>query len=50
MRNEVFDWNGLIPLEVSIAGASSSAEHFYGFGEEFNAFDQTGKKVKIVTL
>jgi len=50
MRYEVTEWNGLIPSEVSIAGASSAGEHFYGFGEKFNAFDQAGKEVKIVTF
>ena len=50
MRYEVTDWDGLIPSEVSIAGASGAAEHFYGFGEKFNAFDQAGKEVRIVTF
>ncbi|MDQ3621177.1 MAG: hypothetical protein M3463_01610 [Verrucomicrobiota bacterium] len=50
MRYEVTDWNELTPTEVSIAGASDAGEHFYGFGEKFNAFDQAGKEVKIVTF
>ena len=50
MQFEVVDWNGLVPSEVSLAGASSAEEHFYGFGEKFDAFDQAGKEVRIVTF
>jgi len=50
MRYEVIDWGGQLPSEVSVAGGSDGSEHFYGFGEKFNAFDQTGKKTKVVTF
>lgn len=50
MRYEVLDWHGL-PVEKTIVTASSSpSEHFYGFGEKFNQFDQTGKLVHILTF
>jgi alpha-D-xyloside xylohydrolase len=50
LRYEVTDWNGLAPSEVSIIGASDSSEHFYGFGEKFNAFDQAGNTLRVVTF
>lgn len=50
LRYEVVDWHGLIPDRVSIASASGGGEHFYGFGEKFNAFDQSGKIVDIRTF
>ena len=46
MRYEVVDWNGLKPDAVSVAAASDAKEHFYGFGEKFNALDQAGKVVR----
>lgn len=50
MRYEVTDWNGQLPIEVSVTAASDANEHFYGFGEKFNAVDQTGKTVKMLTF
>jgi alpha-D-xyloside xylohydrolase len=50
MRYEVVDWGGLIPDRISISSASGSDEHFYGFGEKFNALDQSGKVVEILTF
>jgi alpha-D-xyloside xylohydrolase len=50
MRYEVVDWGGFIPTRTSIASASGSGEHFYGFGEKFNALDQAGKIVDILTF
>ena len=50
MRYEVTDWNGLKPEQTSVAAASDDNEHFYGFGEKFNALDQAGKKVDILTF
>jgi hypothetical protein len=47
LRYAVTDWNGLTPTETYITAASDSAEHFYGFGEKFNALDQAGKKVRM---
>jgi alpha-D-xyloside xylohydrolase len=49
MHYEVVDWNGLAPTETDISAASDSSEHFYGFGEKFNALDQAGNKVHIMT-
>jgi alpha-D-xyloside xylohydrolase len=50
MRYEVVDWRGL-PIEKTVVTAESSpGEHFYGFGEKFNQFDQAGKLVHILTF
>jgi alpha-D-xyloside xylohydrolase len=49
MRYEVTNWNGLSPTETDITAASNANEHFYGFGEKFNSFDQAGNKVHIIT-
>src|SRR5207302_1324459 len=37
------------PSETNIAAASDASEHFYGFGEKFNSFDQAGNKVHTIT-
>ncbi|MFL6451683.1 MAG: glycoside hydrolase family 31 protein [Bryobacteraceae bacterium] len=50
LRYEVVDWQGLIPDRVVVSAASESDEHFYGLGEKFNALDQTGKLVDILTF
>ena len=50
LRYEVVDWGGLEPLQTAIAGPSSAQEHFFGFGEKFNAFDQSGKRVEMLTF
>ena len=50
MRYEVTDWNGLKPDQTSVAAASDGNEHFYGFGEKFNALDQAGNVVDILTF
>ena len=50
MRYEVVDWNGLEPKSTTIAALAGRDEHFYGFGEKFNAFDQAGKLVRILTF
>ena len=49
MRYEVTDWGGLSPSEADITAASGSSEHFFGFGEKFNTFDQSGNKVHMLT-
>jgi alpha-D-xyloside xylohydrolase len=49
MHYEVTDWNGLTPTETDITAASDSTEHVYGFGEKFNALDQSGNRVHIMT-
>jgi alpha-D-xyloside xylohydrolase len=50
MRYEVTDWSNVGPMETAIAAASDDREHFYGFGEKFNAFDQSNKKLHTVTF
>ena len=46
---EVVAWNGFAPTETDITAASDASEHFYGFGEKFNALDQAGNKVHMMT-
>src|SRR5205809_416655 len=50
MRYEVVDWATSAPTATAVAAASSHDEHVYGFGEKFNAFDQLGKRVRILTF
>jgi len=50
MRYEVVDWGGTVPLATAIASPSDGHEHFYGLGEKFNAFDQAGHHVRILTF
>jgi alpha-D-xyloside xylohydrolase len=50
LRYEVLDWGDLVPLQTAIAGSSTGQEHFYGFGEKFNALDQSGNRVNILTF
>ncbi len=50
MRYEIVDWNGLEPGSTTIAALGTTDEHFYGFGEKFNTFDQAGKLVRIQTF
>jgi alpha-D-xyloside xylohydrolase len=48
MHYEVVNW-GALPLTATCQTVpSSAAEHFYGFGEKFNALDQAGRKVHVV--
>ena len=46
---EVIDWNGFAPSETNVTASSDASEHFYGFGEKFNALDQAGNKVQMMT-
>lgn len=48
-RYEVIDWGGSPPAETQIGGASDATERFYGFGEKFDALDQAGKIVHVLT-
>ncbi len=49
LQYEVVDWGGL-PVDATVVTAPSDAsEHFYGFGEKFNDFDQAGRKVHTIT-
>ena len=50
LRYEVVDWNGQDPVRTTVIALSGNEEHFYGFGEKFNAFDQAGKLVRILTF
>lgn len=50
MRYEVIDWGGVTPVATAIAAPSNNQEHFYGFGEKFNTFDQSGKNIHILTF
>jgi alpha-D-xyloside xylohydrolase len=50
LRYEVVDWGGVAPLATAFAAPSDGNEHFYGFGEKFDAFDQSGKKVHMLTF
>ena len=50
MRYEIVDWGGIAPLATAIASPSDGNEHFYGFGEKFDALDQAGNSVRILTF
>jgi alpha-D-xyloside xylohydrolase len=50
MRYEVVDWMAANPVATAITAPSDGQEHFYGFGEKFNAVDQAGKSVRILTF
>lgn len=50
LRYEVVDWGTLLPRQTAVAGESSAAEHFFGFGEKFNALDQAGHRVDMLTF
>ncbi len=50
LRYEVTDWNGPLPDQTSVSAASDDGEHFYGFGEKFDTFDQAGRFVRTQTF
>jgi alpha-D-xyloside xylohydrolase len=50
MRYEVADWGGITPIATAFAAQSGAQEHFFGFGEKFDAFDQAGNRVHILTF
>ena len=50
MRYEIVDWGVITPIAVAIAAPSDVQEHFYGYGEKFNDFDQSGKRVHILSF
>ncbi|HWW87740.1 MAG TPA: TIM-barrel domain-containing protein [Vicinamibacterales bacterium] len=50
LRFEVIDWGGVMPIATAFAGPSDGHEHFYGFGEKFDGFDQAGKHVRTLTF
>ena len=49
MHYEVIDWGAQVLTSTAITAPSDPSEHFYGFGEKFNALDQSGNKVHIMT-
>ena len=50
LRYEVTDWGAIKPAQTALAGPSPADEHFYGFGEKFDALDQAGKRVDVLTF
>jgi alpha-D-xyloside xylohydrolase len=50
LRYEVLDWRGPAPERLRLAvHAPDPAEHAYGLGEKFNAFDQAGRRARVLT-
>ncbi len=50
LRYEVTDWGAVLPEQTSITAFSADDEHFYGFGERFDALDQTWRVVHTLAL
>ena len=50
LRYEVVDWAETKPTATAIAAPSDKSEHFYGFGEKFDAVDHAGKLVRTLTF
>jgi alpha-D-xyloside xylohydrolase len=50
MRYEATDWGNVAPTATAVAAASDGHEHFYGFGEKFDALDHAGKQVRTLTF
>jgi alpha-D-xyloside xylohydrolase len=50
LRYEVVDWGGASPVNTAVASPSDHDEHFYGFGEKFDALDQAGKLIRTLTF
>jgi alpha-D-xyloside xylohydrolase len=50
LQYEVVNWNGVVANETVLTVASDATEHFFGFGEKFNALDQSGKAVHTLTF
>jgi len=50
VQYEVTHWGGMAVDDTLITAASDSNEHFFGFGEKFNAVDQAGNGVRIITV
>lgn len=49
VRYAVTNWGGLAVGRSIVSAPSDASEHFYGFGEKFNSFDQAGKRVRTMT-
>lgn len=45
----VTGWGGLDVTATRLSAVSPDDEHFYGFGEKFNALDQAGRTTHVVT-
>jgi len=50
LRYEVTNWGNATPTSTSVLAASPDDEHFYGFGEKFNNFDQAGRRIHMLNL
>jgi alpha-D-xyloside xylohydrolase len=49
LRYEITDWKGAAPSRTAATIPCAADEHFYGFGEKFNALDQAGRQVRMLT-
>jgi alpha-D-xyloside xylohydrolase len=50
MQYEIVRWNGVVAEQTIVRALSDGREHFFGFGEKFDRFDQTGKVVRTLTI
>jgi alpha-D-xyloside xylohydrolase len=50
MRYEIVDWTDSSPIATALAVRSGRDEHFYGFGERFITFDQSGRTIHTLTF
>ena len=50
LRYEAVNWGALKPMQTAIAGPCTAQEHFFGLGEKFNALDQSGNRVDVLTF
>jgi alpha-D-xyloside xylohydrolase len=50
MRYEVVDWADSRPIATALALGCGRDEHFYGFGERFVTFDQSGRSLHTLTF
>jgi len=49
VQYEVLHWGGLPVERTAVSAVSPASERVYGFGEKFNAFDQSGRNIRILT-
>ena len=49
VQYEIIHFGSMVIEETRITSPSPSDEHFYGFGEKFNAVDQAGRKITMQT-
>src|SRR3984893_5796070 len=50
MQYEVVRWNSIVAEQTIVTAPSDDTEHFFGFGEKFDALDQSGKVVHTLTM